>query len=251
MRNAVLMAVYNQNDTQLDLTKKAYDSICAQDVGDLELCIVNNGSTQPTVDWLNSLDMSNPKVHVYGAHYAKNVSPVLIINKYMAELFTRHEYILGVPNDVILPPNLYSQFLKWPRGIVTGSMTENRNFPLFDQSRAVSECTPMAVALLRKWVYDALIARDGYFLDPRYYHYASDMDFALRISTCGIRGIQLDIQYFHQCSSSWRLLPPEKGKIITDQADRDRETFERVYGFKVDDPRYGICAQDINFRGRR
>jgi len=243
------MTVYNQTDEQLELTKESYASFIAQDVGDLELCIVNNGSTQPTVDWLNSLDMSNPKVHVYGAHYAKNVSPVLIANKYLAELFTRHEYILGVPNDVILPPNLFSQFLKWPRGIVTGSMTEDRNFPLFDQSRAVSECTPMAVVLLRKWVYDALIARDGYLFDPNIFLYASDCDFALRIASCGIRGVQLDLQYFHYGSASHRMLPPEKARIITNQADIDRAYFEKKWGFKVDALEYGAMAQDINFRG--
>jgi GT2 family glycosyltransferase len=249
MRHAILFTIYNQTDEQLELTKESYSSFIAQDVGDLELCIVNNGSTQPTVDWLNSLDMSNPKVHVYGAHYAKNVSPVLIANKYLAELFTRHEYILGVPNDVILPPNLFSQFLKWPRGIVTGSMTEDRNFPLFDQSRAVSECTPMAVVLLRKWVYDALIARDGYLFDPNIFLYASDCDFALRIASCGIRGVQLDLQYFHYGSASHRMLPPEKARIITNQADIDRAYFEKKWGFKVDALEYGAMAQDINFRG--
>ena len=249
MRHAILLTIYNQTDEQLELTKESYSSFIAQDVGDLELCIVNNGSTQPTVDWLNSLDMSNPKVHVYGAHYAKNVSPVLIANKYLAELFTRHEYILGVPNDVILPPNLFSQFLKWPRGIVTGSMTEDRNFPLFDQSRAVSECTPMAVVLLRKWVYDALIARDGYLFDPNIFLYASDCDFALRIASCGIRGVQLDLQYFHYGSASHRMLPPEKARIITNQADIDRAYFEKKWGFKVDALEYGAMAQDINFRG--
>jgi GT2 family glycosyltransferase len=249
MRHAILFTIYNQTDEQLELTKESYSSFIAQDVGDLELCIVNNGSTQPTVDWLNSLDMSNPKVHVYGAHYAKNVSPVLIANKYLAELFTRHEYILGVPNDVILPPNLFSHFLKWPRGIVTGSMTEDRNFPLFDQSRAVSECTPMAVVLLRKWVYDALIARDGYLFDPNIFLYASDCDFALRIASCGIRGVQLDLQYFHYGSASHRMLPPEKARIITNQADIDRAYFEKKWGFKVDALEYGACAQDINFRG--
>ena len=249
MRHAILLTIYNQTDEQLYLTKKSYTSFVAQDVGDLELCIVNNGSTQPTVDWLNSLDTSNPRVHVYGAHYAKNVSPILIANKYLAELFTRHEYVLGVPNDVILPENLYSQFLKWPRGIVTGSMTDNLNFPLAEEAKAVNECTPMAVVLLRKWAYDALMDRDGYFFDPKITMYVSDCDFALRLASCGIRGVQLDLQYYHYGSASHRMLPPEKAKIITDQADIDRAYFEKKWGFKCDALEYGACATDINFRG--
>ena len=150
--------------------------------------------------------------HVYGAHYAKNVTPILIANKYLAELFTRHEYVLGVPNDVILPENLYSQFLKWPRGIVTGSMTDNLNFPLVEEAKAVNECTPMAVVFLRKWAYDALMARDGYFFDPKITIYVSDCDLALRLASCGIRGVQLDLQYYHYGSASHRMLPPEKAR---------------------------------------
>jgi glycosyltransferase involved in cell wall biosynthesis len=249
MRHAILLTIYNQTDEQLYLTTKSYTSFVAQDVGDLELCIVNNGSTQPTVDWLNSLDTSNPRVHVYGAHYAKNVSPVLIANKYLAELFTRHEYVLGVPNDVILPENLYSQFLKWPRGIVTGSMTDNLNFPLVEEAKAVNECTPLCVCLIRKWAYDAVVAKDGFFFRPSLFNYASDCCLALRLAACGIHGVQLDLPYYHYGSASWRMLPEAQGRIITDQADADRAEFERVYGFKVDDPEYVACATDINFRG--
>jgi GT2 family glycosyltransferase len=105
------------------------------------------------------------------------------------------------------------------------------------------------VVLLRKWVYDALIARDGYLFDPNIFLYVSDCDFALRLASCGIRGVQLDLQYFHYGSASHRMLPPEKARIITNQADIDRAYFEKKWGFKCDALEYGACAQDINFRG--
>jgi GT2 family glycosyltransferase len=179
------------------------------------------------------------------------MAPVKVANERLSTLFGRFDYkhILAVPNDVFLPPNLYREFLRWPRGVVTGSMNGERYFPRFAEAHAVNTCTPMAVGLFRRWAYSALMEKDGYCLDPKFVHYASDCDFALRLAACGITGVQLDIQYFHQCSASWRLAPPDVAKALTDQADVDRATFERKWGFKVDDARYGECARDINFKG--
>ena len=53
--NPVVMIVYNTTDSQLALTKSAVESVAAQDVGDMELWIINNGSTEPTRKWLDFL----------------------------------------------------------------------------------------------------------------------------------------------------------------------------------------------------
>lgn len=107
----------------------------------------------------------------------------------------------------------------------------------------------MAVALVRKWFYDSLIAKDGYFLDPRYTFYCSDCDMALRMAACGIRGVQLDLQYFHFGSASHKLAPPEIGDAIRREADADRRRFIEKWKFSVDSLEYGAMAQDLNFRG--
>ena len=102
---------------------------------------------------------------------------------------------------------------------MTASQTEDRGFPRFDHARAVSENTPMAVMMTRRWVYDALVVKDGYFFDEGFFNYASDCDLALRLAACGIRGVQLDMQYYHYGSASHRLAPPESGA-----AQRTRRT---------------------------
>jgi hypothetical protein len=251
MIHPILFLMYIQVPEQLALAKETWASLVAQDVeGELLIYVLNNGSSAETVAWLNSLPETAPAhVKIHGVHYSANISPLLIVNKYLAEIFKEHDYVLSVPPDVILPPNLYREFLRWPRGIVTGSQVPNRDFPMFEESHVVSEHTPMAVALTRKWMHDALLRLDGQFNEKEYFLYASDCSMALRLSMCGIRGVQLDLQYFHQASSSWRLLPPEQGKIITDRADVDRAVFERRWGFKVSDPAYMEAAMDINFRG--
>ena len=176
--------------------------------------------------------------------HPENKSPLGLVNNCAEYLFRAYPHVLGIPNDVFLPPNLYREFLKWPRGVVTGSGHGDMNFTRFDSSSAVSENTPMSVVLLRKWAYDAIIAKDGYFFDERFFMYASDCDFALRLASCGIRGIQLDLQYYHFCSASYRLAD---GYDFGGNADRNK--FFEKWGFAVDAYEYGAQAADINFRG--
>ena len=74
-------------------------------------------------------------------------------------------------------------------------------------------------------------------------------DLALRLASCGIRGVQLDMQYYHYGSASHRLAPPESGAAQRTQADADRIYFEKKWGFRVDSLEYGQRPADPNFRG--
>jgi len=245
---AVAMIVYNTTEAQLELTKAAVASVFAQDVP-VHLWVIDNGSTDGTFEWLRSLSAPDGcKLEI--GRFPTNQSPLRIANHMMSVFYgAGYDQILGVPNDVELPTNLYSQMLKWPRGIVTASMTEHRDGVTPRVAYAVSTNTPMAVAMIRKWVYDALMVKDGYFWDERFFHYASDLDMALRIAACGIAGIQLDIQYFHSGSASWRLATPQASREITSEADVDRAKFIDKWGFSVTDDQYGRRCGDINFKG--
>lgn len=243
--SAVLLTCYNN----AWLTKKALRSIITQDLDGLEVVVVNNGSTDDTKESL--CEFTNLYPELIADNLTGNRSPVLLANKYLDMLFRvqGHDTVLCVPNDVVLPRNLYSEMLKWPRGAVTASMTEDPNFPHFSTAAAVNECTPMCVIMWRKWVYEAVMVKDGYFFDENFFMYASDCDLALRMSACGIRGLQLDIQYYHYGSASHRLASPEDGDRMRSQADLDRAYFRKKWGWDVTDHNYGQAAMDINFKG--
>ncbi len=246
MSNAVLFCCYNQTSQQLAMSMDALNSILEQDIP-VHVYALDNGSTPDTLVWLRSVESYTLTVQ----RYERNTSPVQLVNFWFGEIFGRlqHEHVLGVPNDVILPRNFYRELLRWPRGIVTASQTQAQNFPIVLESHAVNTCTPMAVAVFRKWAHDALVAKDGFFLDPRYFHYASDCDMALRIAACGITGIQLDLPYYHYCSATYRLADWQAAETMTSQADDDRYAFKQKWGFEVQDPEYGQRCGDINFRG--
>jgi GT2 family glycosyltransferase len=246
-KHAVIMLCYNQ----LSLTQNAMASLLAQDIGPLDILVVNNGSTDGTGEWLAEICRKPPQPHyVQGWHNPTNESPVAAGNRAAEHMFLRgYSKILGVANDVSLPPNAYRLMNQWRRGIVTASQTADPNFPTVESTKAVSEHTPMAVMITRKWVWDALVSQDGYFLDEGYFNYASDCDLALRLASCGIRGIQLDLPYWHYGSATWKLTSPEDQRKAQLRADADREYFERKWGFKVDSSEYGRIAGDPNFKG--
>jgi hypothetical protein len=253
-RHAVFFLAFNQNKEQHDLTFQALESVFVQDIGPLDILLIDNGSTYAdSVSFFRGLKDDHIFSHrIQVVRYKENTSPLIVCNRALPYIWSLgHDKVLSVPNDVILPPNLYSEFNKWPRGVVTGSMSGEKDVAKINRwnSSVVSECTPMAVGLIRKWVYDALIAKDGYFLDEKFFFYASDCDFALRMAGCGIHGVQLDLPYFHYGSAHWRMLPPEEGQKATDQADRDREYFQQKWLFRVDDPTYSNIAVDLQFKG--
>lgn len=241
--NAVILTCYDTTPKQLELTKKALESALAQDIP-VDVFVYDNGSTQD----VQSLVTRYPDVACRRSE--ENDSPVKVANERLGVLFHTYgrDYVLTIPSDVVIPPNLYREFLRWPRGVVTASMTEGTYTPCVE-SKAISECTPLCVVMWRRWVYDAVVAKDGFFFDPRYEFYCSDCDLALRMSACGIRGVQLDLTYTHFGSASHRLATPEVGDKIRAQADVDRAAFADKWGFRVFEQQYVDYANDINFRG--
>lgn len=247
--NAVLMLMYNTAPAQLELTKLTYESILAQDIGPLHIWLVNNGSNVETKNWLNSLEGdASHKLSV--DHYAENIPPVKMVNKFAATIFALgYGSILGVPNDVILPKNMFAELEKWPRGFVAAWMNEDRDkVAPCEHAVAVHEDPHTSVLLTRRWAHDALVAKDGYFLDDNFTFYASDCDLKLRMAACGIHGVQLDIQAYHFSGASHRLAKPGIAEGIYAQADRDRAYFQRKYQFSVGSQEHVDAPKDINFK---
>ncbi|HSC57288.1 MAG TPA: hypothetical protein VLC51_08785 [Nitrospira sp.] len=246
--NPVSLICYNTAPEHLPMTVDAIVSAMKQDIGNVGMYVTDNGSTDLTWDALQA--MEGEGFHV--SRYTHNISPVKIANRMLHHFFRDcgYQYVLGIPNDVILPPYLYSEMLRVPRGFVCASETKDKDaLARPDEIRAVCEHTPMSVMLIRKWAWEAIVAKDGYFLCEDYFHYYSDNDLALRMAACGIRGAQLNIPFWHSGSASWRLAEKDVADAITGQSAIDSQTFQRRWGFLPRESRYTELASDFNFRG--
>jgi len=248
MRHPVLLTMYNRTPSQLELSKLALQSVLNQDLEGMELTIINNGSTDSTREWLSNLQEDGEDFTV--RTYEKNQHILKLMNDQLKDVFRTSDHVLLVPNDVILSPNAYREMLKWPRGFVSATPIEQDEpfQPLAGEVKAISENTPFCVILIRRWAYRAIVEHSGCFFDESFEHYGSDCDIALRISACGIRGVQLDIPVWHYRSASWRLAPSGEGEKMTYRADVDRAHFRRRYGFQAGSTEYAAAARDINFR---
>jgi glycosyltransferase involved in cell wall biosynthesis len=237
--NPILLIAYNN----LELTKKAVESAINQDIP-ITLYLVDNGSTDGTGEWVDDLAEIYGNVKV--THYEENRSPLKITNELLPFLLPAKGFVLGMPNDIRLPSNCYSELLKWPRGFVCAS-DNGQNDPEVREARAVSENTPMAVMLIRDWAYQAIMDHSGYFFDEGFWMYASDCDLAIRMASCGIRGVQIDTPFWHYSSATLKLADSAEKIVMEIQADADRAYFERKWGFRVDSLEYGRVAEDLNF----
>src|SRR5665213_3336625 len=229
----------------LSFTKQAVASVFAQDIPVI-LALVNNGSTDGTSEWLASLTAPEPHM-LWASSNPENVSPVKIANRTYKTFFDEGAgHVLTMNTDEILPSNCYSEMLKWPRGFVSATDID-QNMPEVRIAKPVSENTPFGVILIRKWAYDALVAKDGYFYDENFFLYASDCDVAVRRVLCGIRGIQIDTPFWHYGSATLKLCSPEEREEICKRADEDRAYFLKKYGFGVEQLAKGLLTLPLHF----
>jgi GT2 family glycosyltransferase len=240
-----MMLCYNTTPEQLELTKMTLASVIAQDIGDLDILLVDNGSTGETQGWIASLPQEGEGYTLDNIRFESNTSPIAIVNDVASKFFDIGEaqHYLGIPNDVVLPPNCYRELLRVPRGLVA-AMMDNYGDPRVprvapprelepSEATVVGEDCHFSVTLVRRWLYDALVAADGYFFDPGYFMYASDCDQKERMKRIGVTGAQTDLRCWHYSSACWRLAAPGIGNQITSQANNDRAHFFSKWGYRL------------------
>ncbi len=229
MNNAITVLIYDRTEAQYKLSRAAVESALAQDIP-VDVTIINNGSTcERTKEWLK--EETSCDVH----DFENNLYPMKVSNMLLGYLFGMgHQHILGLPNDIIAPPNLYRKMLEREELLVTPGMHGTNPPAIMEDVKRIHGDIHMSAMLIKRQAYETLMQRDGYFYDEGYFMYASDCDLKMRLE--GIPTAQLDILCWHYGGASHRLAV---GGQPYEQADKDRAYFEKKWGHPIDSEQYG------------
>lgn len=207
----------------LGMTKRAVESFLSQDVGDVRILVLDNKSTDGTREWLSA-----QPVNLVCFEHPKSVAESW--NYGLRWVYAAgNDYALVCNNDVILPPWHYRLLLEDGGGFVTGvgcRDIECLTVPPRPESRRPNP--DFSSFMCRRWVFEKLGGFDERFLIG----YGEDCAAHCRMHQLGIPAYCIEMGHYHEISGTMRANPDE-APMICAQADRNRELFERLFGFKI------------------
>ena len=234
--NPVLILSHNT----LALTKRCVESCLAQDCGDIVISLIDNDSKDSTWEWAKTIP--NPRILT---QFSPQIGVSAGWNVGLRNLFEDEdeEHVLVVNSDVILPPFFYRHLLAQHAAFVTGtsvgSMDEIATEP---GAIMLTEAPDLSGFLISKEAWE----RIGPF-DESLVHYCGDTDYHLRAWRQGIHLHRANVNFYHERSSTLRLASPRDRRLIELQADADRETFLRKWGFPTWSPEYAKAFSPETF----
>ena len=213
----------------LELTKKAVESVYAQRLSHVEPWIVENGSNDGTREWA----IENGII-LHAAPYNLGVS--VGWNCGLSTLFDKwkREHVLCIGNDTILPEWFYQELLSYDVPFVTGIAVDDMEAIRRPAQRMPLTPNPdYSAFLIKKEAWDKI----GPF-DERLVSYCGDCDHHLRGHRLGIGMWKANVPYFHLRSSTLNNASPRDRRVIQAQADADRARFMAMYGVIPGEPGY-------------
>lgn len=211
----------------LHLSRKAIVSARAQDIGEVQVLAINNGSTDSTAEWLNT------QRDLLVAHYDR-VSVAEAWNRGIRFCFNRlgTDYVLVLNNDIELRSNTYRLLVEDGGGFVTGvGVSEWSSLP---PTLERSPHPDFACFLIRREVWDTVGPFDEHFKGA----YCEDSSYHMRMAMSGIPAYALDLPYIHHGSQVLKNAHLWEVRRIQEQADLNRELFKKMYGFYPGSPEY-------------
>ncbi len=236
----------------LALTKKAVKTFKEQDIDDVHIFIINNGSTDGTNQWLTA---QRDIIHMYmdpPASVAKSWNTAL-----QAVFLAGAEYALVVNNDVELRPDTYRLLVEDGGGFVTavgnrdptcvepiGQMAELLRGGEYRKGQVMvlpsgvvdvyADVDPekkrphpdFSCFLIRKDAYESVGPFDENFLIA----FGEDWDYHIRLHNAGITAYCIDLPFLHHGSMTVKNADMSEVRKIHAQAEKNRAYFKQKWG---------------------
>lgn len=213
------------------MTKRCVDSLLAQDIGDMRVVIIGNGAIDGAMQALQARYWNESRVDLV-AHLEMR-SLHMIWNDWIENVLCDEPFVLVVNNDVELRPDTF-RLLRDDGGLfVTGVSVGHR--------AGMAQCDPaskrphpdFSCFLIRRECWQ----RVGRF-DEDLFTYCGDASYHLMMDRAGVDACSLAVPFYHERSSTMRLVHNDLRDWLQKRADEDRETFKRKWGFAVGSKEY-------------
>jgi len=216
----------------LNLTRNAVRTFKAQDIGDIRILIIDDDSTDGTLQWAQSVPvMAIPRFKSSGVAAMWNLGLGIIL--------ADNDHALVVNNDVELRPDTYRWLLEDGGGFVTAVGSNNREKiqPIQREMGAgsfYSDPDPdhtrphpdFSCYLIRKETYETVGPFDEHFKTA----FCEDWDYHVRLHKAGITAHCIDLPFLHLSSQTVRNSSPKEQEAIYRQAKANRGYFREKWG---------------------
>jgi GT2 family glycosyltransferase len=199
------------------------ESVRAQGIP-AEIFVIDNGSDDGTREWaaLNGL-LFHGFVNNEGVSKGWNFGLERFFSENISNAGSHHCLVIG--NDTVLAPWAYSALLSANVPFVTGVDVGMDPLPAKPDVFPLSPHPDFSCFLIRRECWEKV----GPF-DERLVHYCSDCDLHVRAHRLGIPLYKASVPYNHERSSTMKRASAEDALAIREQANKDREVFQLIYG---------------------
>jgi GT2 family glycosyltransferase len=219
----------------LELTKQAVESVLAQDVP-VHPMVVDNGSTDGTVEWLQSQG-----IHHYAVGHQLGVSRGWNYGlRYFFETGAEHVWVVN--NDAVYRPDTLRELIDDGGPFVTGVGCQHLEDIHCQFKKNVWPHPSFSCFLIRREVWEKV----GPF-DESMVMYASDGDYHIRMSQAGFTAYTIGMPFYHVLSGTIKYATGGEQESIRLQADKDRQRFKDKWGCEIGTPEYYALFSNENW----
>lgn len=223
----------------LQLLKRAIDTFRAQDIGDIHILVINNGSTDGTAEWLRTQhDLFTIHVPGIGWSVAKswNRGLTFVFDELGKD---REDHALVVNNDVELRPDTYRLLYEDGGVFVTAVGVREREQMEHVDVTLRSPHPDFSCFLIRRDCYKFV----GPFDEQFKVAFCEDQDYHVRMHRSNIHAVSIALPYLHHASQTIKNASNEDRDRIQAQADKNREYFYKKWGVRGGSAEYEALFQ--------
>ena len=227
----------------LPLTRNCLPTLLNQDIGDVQVLVVNNASTDGTAGYLRHLRWTGNPITVISFEEQRSVAACW--NAALQITLAESEYALVVNSDTELRSDTYRHLVADGGQFVTGvgvSSREQVGEPRTPKPEAQRNHPDFSNYLIRRDCWKK-VPFDEHYIGA----YGEDAQQHINMHRAGIRAYCLDLPFYHVASGTVKSASPEEVRKIQRNADANRALFKQRYGVEIGSPGYYAMFSEETF----